>query len=425
MTSLQSRSSLVFSPVLSRYTSLEIERGEGSFIFSKTGEKYLDLASGIAVTATGHCHPEVVKAITHQASRFIHPCLGLGYYEAPVQLAEKLQSCIGKEYAVFFNQSGSEAVETSMKLARYVTEKPTFIAFEGGFHGRTLGALSLTTSKQKYRERYAPFLESVRFFPYPYTSRCPWGQDESDNSCDAAIDALHHSDIWDDSVAAVIIEPILGEGGYIPAPEKFLKALASLCKQKNILLIFDEIQSGIGRTGSWFYCQQLGIEPDIIVSAKGLASGMPLSACIAKKNIMDQWKPGAHGGTYGGNPVSCAAALATLNVIEPYLPDVIKKGKIAEQFLREKLSDNPIVGDIRVRGLMIGIELVSNKAQKTPHPTVIKSIIEGGLAKGIIVISCGIHDNVIRIAPSLLIEEDVFLNGLECLVSVINACALR
>lgn len=426
MLNWKQRSDTVFSPVLGRYTQMEISHGKGCHVYDTSGKAYLDFASGIAVTSTGHCHPAVVKAIQAQAEKMIHPCMGIGYYDLSLSLAEKLVSLLHqKEYAVFFAQSGTEAVEASLKLARYTTKKPVFIAFKGGFHGRTLGALSVTTSKAKYRQGYEPLLPEVRFFDYPYAYRCPFGGSSEQESEALAIQALLDSPIWDESVAAVIIEPILGEGGYVGASKNFLIALQKKCHEQNVLLILDEIQSGIARTGSWFYYQQLGLDPDILVTAKGIASGMPLSACIAKKHLMDQWTTGSHGGTYGGNSICCAAALATLDVLSPLRTDIAAYGLWVQHLLKTGLLNNPRIGDIRVYGLMIGIELVQDKQVKTPFPELVKQVIQDGLEQGLLMISCGIHDNVLRLAPPLIISASLLQEGLEKLIRILNDRAFR
>jgi len=420
------RSQNVFSPVLGRYTSLEISHAAGCYLYDMKGSAYLDFASGIAVTSTGHCHPQVVKAIQDQAEKMIHPCIGIGHYDISLRLAEKLVRLLPhSDYAVFFAQSGTEAVEASLKLARYIKRKPVFVAFKGGFHGRTLGSLAVTSSKEKYREGYAPFLPDVRFFDYPYLYRCPFNGISELESANLAIEALDRSEILDDQVSAVIIEPILGEGGYTAAPKAFLQALTKRCKEKGILLILDEIQSGMGRTGSWFYFQQLGLDPDIITVAKGIASGMPLSACIAKKEYMQAWSTGAHGGTYGANPVCCAASLATISVIEDCIQDIPEKSSLIQNFLVHKLRENPIVGDIRIYGLMIGIELVKDKTSKAPLSEAIQSIIEKCLEKNLLIISCGIHSNVLRIAPPLTISGSLLIEGMEILTEVLNDYASR
>ena len=421
ITNLKDRSKHVISNVIGRFFDLEISHGKGCYLYTTDNKKYLDFAAGIAVTSTGHCHPKVVTAIQKQAETLIHPCIATGHYEAPIALAEKLCSLLApSECSVFFNQSGSEAVETAIKLARYVSKKQTIIAFEGGFHGRTYGALSLTSSKKKYWEGYGKLLENIQFIPYPNTYRCPWGKETAEESLSEHIEQLEKTPILNENVAAIIIEPVLGEGGYLPAPTAYLKKLEEICKKNNILMIFDEIQSGIGRTGKWFDIQHHKVDFDIITTAKGIGSGMPLAACIAKKELMDQWPPGAHGGTYGANPVTCAAGLATLDVVESIIENIEPLHKKAIKFLQESLSNHPLVGDIRGKGFMFGIEFVKDKKTKEPYPDIITSILNNCLEKQLIVMSCGVNNNVVRIMPPLVCEEKELLAGLSIFVEVVN-----
>ncbi len=420
-TNLRSRSKNVISNVIGRFFELEISHGKGSYLYTVDNKQYLDFGAGIAVTSTGHCHPKIVKAIQDQAATLIHPCIATGHYEAPIALAEKLCSILAPhECSVFFNQSGSEAVETAIKLARYVSKKQNIVAFKGGFHGRTYGALSLTSSKNKYWEGYGKLLENIQFIPYPNTYRCPWGKQDPEDSLKKHLEELENTALLNSDVAAIIIEPVLGEGGYFPAPKQYLKKLEEICKKKNIFMIFDEIQSGIGRTGKWFDIQHNELDFDIITSAKGIGSGMPLAACIAKKEIMDKWPPGAHGGTYGANPVTCAAGLATLSVVEEILPNISPMSEKGFSLLRSKLEDHKYVGNIRGKGFMFGIEFVKDKQSKEPNKDIISLILKNCIAKGLIVMSCGVNDNVIRIMPPLTCSEEELLTGLNILTEVIN-----
>lgn len=416
---LQDRGKNLFSPVLGKYHELEISAGKGCYLIDKQEKKYLDFGSGIAVASTGHCHPLVVAAIQKQAAELIHPCIAIGFCNALIECAEAILKLFpNDDYQVFFDQSGAAAVEAALKLAKYVTKKHKVIAFTGGFHGRSMGALSVTSSKKSYQENIGPMLDGVEYFPYPYCYRCPWKSKKE--SCDSlCVKALKESHLFTDDVAAVIIEPVLGEGGYTSAPKQFLQYLEKLCKEKNILLILDEIQTGIGRTGTWFNFEKSNLSPDIVVSAKGLGSGMPISACIAKKEIMNQWAPGSHGGTYGGNPIACAATLATLEVISENLPSVNLHSKFCEEYLNKNLLNHQYIGDIRVEGLMIGIEFVKDKDSKTPYPEIIAPLLKAAFKKQLILISCGIHSNVIRLAPPLIISEKELKKGLEILCEVI------
>ncbi len=410
----------VLSPVSSHFTQLEVVRGEGCYLYDAEGRAYLDFSSGIGVSSTGHCHPKVVKAIQDQAATLIHGCLGVVYYETPIALAEKLGQILGHGLeSVFFVQSGSEAIESAIKLAKYVTKKHKIVAFRGGFHGRTLGALSLTTSKEKYRDGYAPLLEGVDFFPYPYCYRCPWGKNREtcDTSCKEELASFFEQ--LDDQVAAVVVELVLGEGGYTPIPEPFLIQLDRLCRDRGILLIFDEIQTGFGKTGEWFAFQKYGVVPDIIALAKGIASGLPLGACVSTKTLMSKWTTGAHGGTYGGNPVTCAAGLATLEVLESEFKQTASLAKEAMDHLNGTLKNHPYIGDIRGVGMMIGVEFVQDTHTKIPAPAFMKHVMMECLKRGLIVISCGLHDNVIRLIPPLTIDEESLKKGLNIFTEVI------
>jgi 4-aminobutyrate aminotransferase len=383
--SLEKRASKVLSPALAHYTNLEVEKGRGAYLISKTGKKYLDFACGIAVTNLGHCPPKVVAAAMKQAENLIHACAGIVYYEANVLLAEKLAKvCPAGLNMSFFCQSGAEAIEGAIKLAKYVTNKQGIIAFDGSFHGRTLGALSVTTSKQKYRDRYEPLLPNVFIAPYA-----------KENSI-TEVEKI----IKSNQIAGILVEPIQGEGGYIVPQKEFLSGLRDLCNKYELFLMFDEVQTGFGRTGKMFASEHFNVYPDIMAVAKSIASGFPLGAVIAKDSIMKQWSPGSHGSTFSGNPVSCAAALATI--------DIIEKEKLAENaskmgnYLRSKLDKlkltYPAIIDVRGLGLMIGVEFKDGNT--------VKQIMENCLKGGLILISCGARDQVIRLIPPLIVTKE-------------------
>ena len=421
MSNLVERGDVVLAPVQGHYSQIPIQSGKGCYLTGLDGTTYLDFAAGIAVAATGHCHPKVVEAISNQAKTLIHACQGVVYYEPHIQLAETLGAILGHGLtSAFFTQSGAEAVETALKLAKYITKKHKVIAFKGSFHGRTMGALSVTSSKDKYREGFGPMVEGVTFFPFPYLYRNPWEPDSPLTEETILRDLDTHLEQHHHETAAVIIEPFLGEGGYYPASTSFLKSLRDVCDRYNILLIFDEIQTGIGRTGKWFCFQHHGVVPDIITLAKGLASGMPLGACISTQEHMKKWPTGAHGTTYGGNPVTCAAALATIEVVSDILTQITPVGKAGIDYLKDALKGHKCVGDIRGMGLMIGVEFVSNRQTKEPDSGVTKEILKRCHEQGLILISCGVDDNVLRIMPPLIITEDVFMSGLKHLVEIIN-----
>lgn len=382
MKNLKERGQAVVSPVLGMYfNDFEVAGGRGSRLIDFNGREYLDFATGIACAVIGHCHPKVVAAIKSQAAKLLHTCIGVAYYEPYVQLAEELQEIAPQKNAQsFFCQSGTEAVEAALKLAKYATKKPGIIAFKGGFHGRTLGSLSVTTSKMKYRDGYEPLLQEIYIAPF-------------DLRVVAGLIKSH-------KIGGIILEPMLGEGGYIEVDKAFLKNLRRLCDQNNILLIFDEVQTGIGHTGKWFACEHAGVVPDIITIAKGIASGLPLGACLAKKEVMAKWSPGAHGGTFGGNPVCCAAAIATLEVIkkDKLLQNATKLGKYLKASLQRLATRNPrLIKDVRGRGLMIGVDFGAGEP--------VKKIINYCLEKKLVLISTGGDGTVIRFIPALNIKK--------------------
>lgn len=409
----------VISPVIGHFTNLAIVKGEGCYLIDHRQKRYLDFTCGIGVTSTGHCHPKVIDAITNQASQLMHCSIGMGYYEGPVSLSERLNTYLPDSYMAYFCQSGAEAVEAALKLALYAQNRSQIISHTGGFHGRTMGALSVTF-KHKYRERYDALLgQTVSFLPYPDPYRESWASPETTEQ--DYYTRLKSSHLFNDQVAAVIIECVLGEGGYIPAPVAYLNALSRICKENGIILIADEIQSGIGRTGQWFAFEHAGLSPDIITLAKGLGSGVPIGACLGKKAIMNKWDTSHHGSTYGGNPLVCAAANATLSVIEPCLDHVGQLGLKALDYLNHQLYEHPYVGQIRGRGLMIGIELVKNKQSKQPHPELVKKIRDACLSEGLLIIFCGEQGHVIRLIPPLIISNDELFHGLDILISALNA----
>ena len=363
---------------------LVVARGQGAMIEDVDGNRYLDFMAGIAVASTGHAHPKVVAAIQDAASKFLHICGGDFYYEAFAALPEKLARIApGKEpKKVFLTNSGTEAIEGALKLARHSTRRAAFIAFEGSFHGRTYGSLSLTNSKVTQRAGFGPFLPEVYHAPY--------------GDAEFIEQRLFTRRLDPRDVAAIIVEPIQGEGGYIVPPKGFLSKLRAICDEHGIVLIMDEVQSGIGRTGKMFACQHESIVPDIVVVAKGLASGMPLGALIARADLM-KWKPGAHGSTFGGNPVCCAAALATLDLVEKeYMKNARAMGEILITKTRELQSRTKTITDVRGRGLMVAIEL--------KDPALVKRVVLSAFRKGVLLLSAG--KSSIRFAPPLVIDEE-------------------
>ncbi|MBT5855498.1 aminotransferase class III-fold pyridoxal phosphate-dependent enzyme [bacterium] len=418
MNELLARGNKVLSPVMGHFTQLEIEKGEGCYLITPDGTRYLDMSAGIGVTSTGHCHPRIVEAIQVQSEKLIHACAGVVYYSPNIALAEKLAPKLGHDLSsFFFTQSGSEAVEAALKLARYTQKKEGIIAFKGGFHGRTMGSLSITSSKDKYRDGY-PVVPGTKFFPYPYLYHPEFAGADNIDDYLLAMDSFFKEVASE--CAAVIIEPILGEGGYVPCPSPVMTRLRELCDQYELLLIADEIQTGVGRTGKWFAYQHYGIVPDIVALAKGMASGMPLGACVASPELMAKWTTGSHGGTFGGNPVSCAAGIATLEVLSECIEGISDKGNTALNYLHHVLDDTPSVGSIRGVGLMIAIEFVSDKTTRNPNPDHLKKVMAACFDQKVIAVSCGIYDNVLRLMPALTISDSELMKGLEIVVKAIH-----
>ncbi|HEY8679151.1 MAG TPA: aspartate aminotransferase family protein [Candidatus Dormibacteraeota bacterium] len=393
--------------VLYRYTPLVIDHGRGSYLYTVDGQRYLDFASGIAVTNLGHGHPDILKAAHAQLDKLVHVSV-VAHHEPNILLAERLAAIApGNLDKVFFANSGAEAVEAAIKLARYVTGRPGLIAFQGAFHGRTYGALSLTASKSYYRERYEPFLPGVYHVPYPNRYRNPSGPGDEATLTYVFdfIDEMLNTRVPPRNIAAFIVEPVLGEGGYIVPPAGFMPRLRKLCDEHGILLIADEVQTGYGRTGKMFACEHTGVVPDIMALAKSIASGLPLSAIIASARLMDQWEPAAHGSTFGGNPVSCAAGVATLDVFERehVLENATAKGADLLDRLRRLQATLPAIGDVRGLGLMIGVELV--KKDGAADKDLVTRIRKVCLDSGLVLLSCGPHDNILRLIPPLNISQ--------------------
>lgn len=404
----------VISPSYTRTYPLVAERGEGAIVEDPDGNRFLDFAAGIAVVSTGHCHPKVVKAIQEQAAKLIHMSGTDFYYENMVQLAEKLaQLAAGMSSGrgpqrVYFGNSGTEAIEAAIKLARYHSGRGQFVAFVGAFHGRTMGSLALTASKSVQKKGFFPVMPGVHHMPYAYCYRCAYGKspDSCAVECVKAIETeLFRTTVPAQEVAAIFVEPIQGEGGYVVPPRKFFDELRGLADRHGILVIADEVQSGMGRTGKMFASEHFeALQPDIIALAKGIASGMPLGAMVARAELMD-WKPGAHASTFGGNPVAVAASLATIELLEQELVDnAVRVGA----HMMARLGDLPqrfaIVGDVRGLGLMIGIELVRDQETKERAPDLRDKLVQMCFERGLLVLGAG--PNTIRLCPPLIINED-------------------
>jgi 4-aminobutyrate aminotransferase len=402
------RDRAVVSPSYPRSAPFVMARGEGAVVEDVDGNVYLDFCAGIAVAATGHSHPDVVRAVTEQASKFLH--ISTDYYHEPqVALGELLAEIapIGDRARTFFSNSGTEAVEASIKLARYHTKRFNIIAFLGSFHGRTLGSLAMTSSRTVQRRGFGPMAPGVFHAPYANPYRCPIGTSDADSctrECLAYVERqiLTHL-VSPDEVAAILVEPIQGEGGYVVPPPEFLQGLAAIAAQHGMLFIVDEVQSGIGRTGKMFAIEHAGVQPDIIIAAKGIASGLPMGVTIAREDVMD-WPVGAHSNTFGGNPVACAAAIATLQLVREGL---MQNAADVGQFLRTALEGlaerHRLIGDVRGCGLMIGIELVRNRQTKERAGTERDALVMAAFRRGLLVLAAGA--NTVRLSPPLVITK--------------------
>ena len=396
------------SPSYTRSYPLVAQSGRGAMVEDVDGNVFLDFAAGIAVVATGHCHPEVVAAIQQQAAELIHMSGTDFYYPSLAELAQKLAAIApGPEpKRVYFGNSGTEAIEAAIKLARYHTRREKIIAFYGAFHGRTMGALSLTASKPVQRRGFGALLPGVFHVPYPNPYRCPYGRPAPSccTECAGFLEReLFRKMLDPQEVAAIVVEPIQGEGGYLPAPAEFLLELQQLCRKYGILLVADEVQSGMGRTGRWWAGDHCGLEPDIVCVAKGIASGMPLSATIAAARVMD-WPAGSHASTFGGNPVSIAAALVTLRLLESeYMENARRMGEYIFGCLAGWREQFRSVGDVRGKGLMIGIELVKDQQTKQPWPELRDVVVERAFQRGLLILGAG--ESSLRLCPPLMIDR--------------------
>ncbi|MHB8807139.1 MAG: acetyl ornithine aminotransferase family protein [Anaerolineaceae bacterium] len=414
--SLIERDKKVISSSYPRGYPFVMDHGKGVEVWDVDGKRYLDFAAGIAVNSTGHSHPEVVAAITEQAQKFIH--ISSDFYHVKwIELAEKLDeiSPFRLPAISFMANSGSEAVESALKLAKYYTERSQFIGFLGGFHGRTTGSLSMTASKLIYHRNFYPLMSGVTHVPYPNPYRPLLQMQEGEDVGDAVIrymeDVVFQKLVPPTEVAGILIEPVQGEGGYIFPPNNFLQALREICDKYGILLIADEVQSGMGRTGKWWAVNHYGVEPDVVCIAKGIASGMPMGVMLAKAELMI-WPNGSHGNTFGGNPLACAAALKTIELIEnQYLENTQKMGVIALDILQKLQTKHACIGDVRGKGLMIGVEFVKDRKSKVPAVDLRNEVVDLCFEKGMLVLGCG--DSTIRITPPLCINEQEIREGLE------------
>lgn len=386
--------------------TLVAERGEGAYLYTTDGQKYLDFTCGIGVTNTGHAHPKVVQAIQEQAAKLIHGQANIVYHPPLIQLTEELSHILPEKLnAYYFSNSGAEILEGAVKLAKQATKRPNVIVFQGSFHGRTHLTMSMTTSKTIYRAGHQPLIPGIFVAPFPYAYKYGWDEETTVNYCLKELKLLFKAQTAPEETAAIVIESVLGEGGYVPPPARFMRELRDICDHYGILLIADEVQSGFGRTGTWFAFEHFGIVPDIVCMAKGLASGMPLSGLAANMDVMRKWTPGSHGGTYGGNAVACAAAVATIQAIreENLLGNTKEMGQILMTGLRKLQEEHAEIGDVRGLGLMIATEFSTD--QHEPFTDRAKAATKGAFDEGLLLLTCGSYDNIIRWIPPLVVNE--------------------
>ncbi len=396
------------SPVWTHLTELVVTHAEGALLYDASGQAYLDFTSGIGVTNTGHCHPKVVEAIREQAGRLLHGQANIIYHPPMLELVQELRTVVPQALdTFFFSNSGAEAVEAAVKLARQATGKPNVIVFQGSFHGRTVGTMSLTTSKTIYRARFGPLMPGVFVAPYPYSYYYGWSDDDTTDFCLREIRNLLAMQTSPAETAAVLIEPVLGEGGYVVPPARFMRGLRELCDEYDLLLIADEIQSGFGRTGRFFAVEHFAVVPDILIMAKGLASGLPLSGIVARRELMARWEPGSHGGTYGGNAIACAAAVATIRVLreEGLVDNAARLGEHLMERLRAVQREQPVIGDVRGLGMMVATEF-SVPGASDHGKGLVSAVQKACLDEKLILLNCGVHSHIIRWIPPLVVTRD-------------------
>lgn len=394
------------SPVWTHQSDIIVDHAEGSYIYATDGRKILDFACGIGVTNTGHCHPKVVAAIREQAGLLLHGQANLVTHKPMLELVDELRTIVPPHIdGFFFSNSGAEAVEGALKLARHATSRPNVIVFQGSFHGRTIATMTMTTSKTSYKNGYQPLMPGVFVAPYPYAMKYGWDEEKTSQWCLDELETLLASQTAPQETAAIFIEPVLGEGGYVVPPLSFMKGLREICTKHGILLVADEIQSGFGRTGKWFAHQYFDIEPDILTVAKGLASGMPISGVFSRMELMKKWTPGSHGGTYGGNAVACAAGVATIRAMkeEKMLENALARGSQLMAGLSHLREKYPQIADVRGLGLMVGTEFRDAKG-KPDKPTA-KGVVAECAKRNMMLLTAGTWDNTIRWIPPLIVTQ--------------------
>jgi 4-aminobutyrate aminotransferase len=409
------------SPIWSRSASIVAERGEGAYLYTTDGRQLLDFTCGIGVTNTGHAHPRVVKAIQEQAAKLLHGQANIVYHQPMIQLVDELLKIVPEKLnSFFFANSGAEILEGAVKLAKHATKRTNVIVFEGSFHGRTHLTMSLTTSKTVYRVGYQPLVAGIFVTPYPYAYKLGMSEDQATDYCLDRLKYLLKSQTAPEETAAIIIEPVLGEGGYVVPPVRFMQELRDLCDHYGILLVADEVQSGFGRTGKWFAVEHFGITPDILTMAKGIASGLPLSGLAASPELMSKWTPGTHGGTYGGNAVACAAAVATIQTMheEHLIENAVKMGEVLVTGLRKLQEEHPEIGDVRGAGLMVATEFTDPKQH--PWTDRAKAVTKAALGQDLMLLTCGSYDNTIRWIPPLVVNESQIKDALGKFETALN-----
>ncbi|MFT8390979.1 MAG: aspartate aminotransferase family protein [Sporolactobacillus sp.] len=404
--SMYERSLDLFPPVALRATQLGVVKGEGSYVWDEAGKKYIDFASGVAVVNCGHNHPYIIQKAKEQMEKLVHGGHNVVYYESYIQLAEKILGHVGHDYKIYFSNSGAEANEAAIKLAKQVTRRPGIISFKHSFHGRTLATATLTASNAKYRRNYEGLLPSVYYADYPYATRSGLSDEEEVARCLNQLNEIFHDLIEPEQVACMILEPIQGEGGYIVPPKSFLQALRKICDAHGILLAFDEVQTGFGRTGKIFAYENFDVKPDIMSLAKAIANGFPLSAMVARRDLMDKWPAGTHGGTFGGNPVACAAGVAVFELLEGGLvTNANEVGAYFKEKLKEFALTHKEILEVRGLGLMIGVEFVDGDGK--PDGELVAAIRANALERGLILLNCGVDHNVIRFIPPLIVTKAI------------------
>ena len=411
------------SPVWTHLSTLVIDHAEGAYLYDTTGRRHLDFTCGIGVTNTGHCHPAVVAAIQAQAAKLLHGQINIIYHQPMLDLVAELLTVVPSGLdSFFFSNSGAEAVEAAVKLAKHATGRPNVIVFHGSFHGRTHLTMAMTTSKTVYRVRYQPLVAGVFVAPYPYGYYYRMDDEQVTDFALREFKKLLKSQTAPEETACAVIEPVLGEGGYVVPPARFMRELSALCAEHDILLVADEVQSGFGRTGKFFAVEHFGVVPDVMVMAKGLASGLPLSGIAMRPELAAKWQPGSHGGTYGGNAVACAAAAATVRTIkaEQLVENAAARGVQLVAGLRRLQADFPVIGDVRGLGLMVAAEFTRD-AQ--PDAATAKAVARAALENGLLLLTCGTFDNVIRWIPPLVVTAQQIDDALGIFAAALDRAA--